>query len=229
MADFAGGKIQAFCGPKEHGAPDNLEEVIVNFIGGARHSLDIAVQEIDSEPIAQAILDARWRGVRVRIFLEQDYLSSEEPPEPRAKRGEPESSAVRRAQWSKGRDSKGTEINREILTAFLRNAIDVKADYNPKIFHQKFIIRDYRGRSKGSSALLTGSTNFTSTDTHRNLNHIVVFHDPKICKDYQGEFEEIRSGTFGALRERREGKPRTVNLKGVPVRVLFAPDNSPEL
>jgi hypothetical protein len=33
--------------------------VIVDFIRGARSFLDIAVQELDSEPIAQAILDAR--------------------------------------------------------------------------------------------------------------------------------------------------------------------------
>jgi hypothetical protein len=45
MADFAGGKIQAFVGPTELGAPDNLEDVIVDFIAGAQESLDIAVQE----------------------------------------------------------------------------------------------------------------------------------------------------------------------------------------
>ena len=50
--------------------------MIIDFIRGARSSLDIAVQELDSEPIAQAILDARWRGVSVNLFLEQDYLRS---------------------------------------------------------------------------------------------------------------------------------------------------------
>jgi hypothetical protein len=29
MSDFAGGKIQAFVGPTELGAPDDLEQVIV--------------------------------------------------------------------------------------------------------------------------------------------------------------------------------------------------------
>ena len=68
MTDFADGKIQAFVGPEELGAPDNLEAEIVNFIGGAKQSLDIAVQELDSEPIAQAILEARWRGVSQKDF-----------------------------------------------------------------------------------------------------------------------------------------------------------------
>ncbi len=74
MPSFADGKIEAYVGPKELGAADDLEEVIVDFIAGARSTLDIAVQELDSEPIAQAILDARWRGVSVNLFLEQDYL-----------------------------------------------------------------------------------------------------------------------------------------------------------
>jgi len=76
MASFAGGKIEAYVGPPELGAADDLEQVIVDFIRGAKSSLDIAVQEIDSRAIAQAILDARWRGIRVNISLEQDYLRS---------------------------------------------------------------------------------------------------------------------------------------------------------
>jgi hypothetical protein len=27
-------------------------------------------------PIAEAILDARWRGVKIEAFVEQDYLKS---------------------------------------------------------------------------------------------------------------------------------------------------------
>jgi len=42
--------------------------VIVEFIAGAKTRLDIAVQEIDSRAITQAILDARWRGVGVQVF-----------------------------------------------------------------------------------------------------------------------------------------------------------------
>ena len=67
MAVFADGKIEAYVGPQELGGADNLEQVIVDFIAGARRSLDIAVQELDSEPIAQAILDARWRGIDVDL------------------------------------------------------------------------------------------------------------------------------------------------------------------
>ena len=99
MAAFAGGKIEAFVGPSELGAADQLERVIVDFIAGAEHSLDIAVQELDSEPIAQAILDARFRGVSVRMVLEQDYLLAARVPTVRARQGEDEATARRRTQW----------------------------------------------------------------------------------------------------------------------------------
>ena len=87
MASFAGGKIEAYVGPVELGAADDLEQVIVDFIDGARESLDVAVQELDSEPIAQALIEARWRGVSVRAFLEQDYLLNPKLPKARPRAG----------------------------------------------------------------------------------------------------------------------------------------------
>jgi phosphatidylserine/phosphatidylglycerophosphate/cardiolipin synthase-like enzyme len=229
MAVFAGGKIEAYAGPAELGASDNLEQVIIDFIGRARHTLYIAVQELDSEPIAQAIIDARWRGVTVRMIIEQDYIAERKPPEAAARAGETEAEAVERVQWQEKRRPKTVKTNRDILAALLRNAVDVKADYNPKIFHQKFIIRDYQGRSRATSAVLTGSTNFTWTGTHKNYNHIVIFNDHRICRAYSLEFEEIRSGNFGELNLRKDKIPSTYNLNHVPVRILFSPDDSPEL
>ena len=88
MTKFADGKIEAFAGPDELGASDNLEDVIIDFIDGAKKTLFIAVQELDSEPVAQAIINAKWRGVDVRMILEQDYLASDKVPKANPKEGE---------------------------------------------------------------------------------------------------------------------------------------------
>ncbi|MBI5041348.1 MAG: phospholipase [Gammaproteobacteria bacterium] len=230
MAIFAQGKIEAFCGPVELGAPDNLEQVIVEFIRGAKKTLDIAVQELDSEVIAQALLDAALKGISIRMFMEQDYLRAEQPPKVAPKGSQTQRDAELAAQWDEQRRPASLRTNRDILAALLRCGVDVKADLNPAIFHQKFIVRDYRGgKSVGNAALLTGSTNFTETDTHKNLNHAIVFHDYRVARAYAGEFEELMGGTFGALRLREEDLPGTINIKGVPVRILFAPDDHPEL
>lgn len=228
MTEFGAGKIEAFVGPTDLGAADDLEQVIVEFISGAQETLDVAVQEIDSIPIAQALLDARWRGVSVRIVVEQDYLEEGEVPSADAKPrpGETEEQARQRVQWQED-PPRDLDANRWILSALLRSHVSVTADYNPEIFHQKFAIRDYRTEARPTSALLSGSANFTHTDGHKNLNHVVIFHDTRICKAYTTEFDQIRAGQFG--RNGHGEVPRAYNLGGVPVKVLFAPDHAPEL
>ena len=60
------GKITVSVGPHDLGAADNLERIITSFIGGAKASLDVAVQELESEPITRALIAAKRRGVRQR-------------------------------------------------------------------------------------------------------------------------------------------------------------------
>lgn len=227
MPTFAKGKIEAYAGPADLGAPDDLEKVIVDFIGGAKESLDIAVQELDNERIAKAILSARWKGVKVSIVLEQSYLREEKldikkPPAP--EQGESAAEALERWQWTPTNGENAE--NRRIATALLQSNVDLKIDFNKDIFHQKFVVRDYRGKAKPTSALLTGSTNFTDTDCHKNLNHVFVFHDTGVCKEYGNQFAEIERGEFGPRG--LGGEPPVFDLEGVPVAVLFAPDNFPE-
>jgi len=206
-------RLELHMGPASLGAPDDLLQVIVDFIDGARTSLDVAVQEIESRPIATALIRAKQRGLRVRLVLEQDYLRADKPPaDPFAVGGE-------------------DEENRNLFAAMLRANIDARADYNPHIFHQKFIIRD-SGKTK--RALLTGSTNFTPTGVgshahKKNLNHLVIAHDQRVCNEYDLEFDEIWTGTFGKLRSRHEPSPRNNSVAGVSVRALFAPDHAPEM
>ena len=144
------GGVELYMGPKSVGGPDDLDLAIREFIGEADHTLAIAVQEIDSRPIAEAILEAKRRGVQVRVILEGDYLTEEK---------------ALADPWN----SKGAhEENRIIQGALLKARVDVITDLNPKIFHQKFIVRD---SGKPTAAVLTGSTNFTLTDTGTNASH----------------------------------------------------------
>ena len=231
---FAGGLIEAYVGPQELEAADNLETVIIEFIREARITLDVAVQEIDSEPIAQALIEASWRGVSVRMIVEHDYVYTKKPPGEAAvipAGGETEEHARHRVQWLEDLDAKRA-FNREVLVAMLRNGIDIKTDYNQNhIFHQKFIIRDDRKHWKKGPhpAILSGSTNFTQTGTHANLNHVIIFDSQEVSDRYRSQFEEMREGIFGASNRGIEPNPTPVNLNGVPVQVLFGPDNLPEM
>jgi phosphatidylserine/phosphatidylglycerophosphate/cardiolipin synthase-like enzyme len=213
------GGLELHLGPKVLGAPDDLDAVIRDFIDGADDELYIAVQELDSRTIAASILAAKARGVRVRLILEGDYLVEQDPPaDPWTPSGE-------------------YEENRVIHDAVLRAGIDVVTDLNPDIFHQKFAVRD---PGKSSAALLTGSANFTQTDTGtnpittgidagNNLNHVVILHGQSASGQYLDEFERLRSGTFGPLHERQESQPREFTLGGMRIKPLFAPRHGPEM
>ena len=200
------GNVELYMGPREVGGPDDLRKAIVEFIKSAKKKLDIAVQELDCEEIAREIVRAKQRKVSVRLVLEGDYLRAKKP--------------LARPFQSGGRG--GHEVNRMLHDAILRSAIKTNTDFNPKIFHQKYIIRD-------SSAVLTGSTNFTETGVSRNLNHLVIIYDRKVANTYSREFREIQQGHFGKLNEGHDEKPRDVEVSGVPIRVLFAPDHAPEM
>ena len=58
---------------------------------------------------------------------------------------------------------------------------------------------------------------------------MIIVRDPEIAKIYSREFREIRQGHFGKLNEGHDDKPPVINVSGLPVRVLFAPDHNPEM
>ncbi|KAA3621018.1 MAG: phospholipase [Bacteroidetes bacterium] len=198
------GNIEFYMGPDNVNGPDNLQKTIINFIEGATDRLDIAIQELDNREIAKAIIKAKQNGIKVRIVLEADYL-------------------LAKSISSEPFTAKGPhERNRELHNAILRSKIKVNSDFNPKIFHQKFIIRD-------NSSILTGSTNFTDTGTNQNLNHVVIIHDKEIAKIYTKEYKEIQQGHFGKLNEGHDPKPNEIMVSNVRVKPLFAPDHNPEM
>ena len=198
------GNVELYMGPSTLQAPDDLWKVIVKFIDRAQNRLEIAVQELDDPAIADAILAARARDVTVSVVLELDYLR-----------------AGRRHRQPKLPGGK-LEINRELHHSLLRSAIRVYSDFNTNIFHQKFIVRD-------RESVLTGSTNFTTTGVEKNLNHLVIVHDATVAKIFAREYREIRQGHFGKRNEGHDKAPKDVEVSGIPIRVLFAPDHAPEM
>lgn len=55
------------------GYAGGLDQVLAEAIQQARHSLDIAAFEMNSEPIVQALLEAQARGLRTRIVADDDH------------------------------------------------------------------------------------------------------------------------------------------------------------
>ena len=195
------GDVEFHAGPPVLGAPDDLDAVILSFLDAATTSLLIAVQEIDSEPIAEAILAAKARGSASRSSWRR-------------------ATCTRTRRRTRGPSAGDNEVNRVIHAALLRAGIDVITDLNPAIFHQKFVVRDH---GKPGAAVLTGSANFTRTDTGTNLatdpaSPATTSTTSWCCAASRpptstcSEFDRLRAGTFGDLHERHEARPDEFRL-----------------
>jgi phosphatidylserine/phosphatidylglycerophosphate/cardiolipin synthase-like enzyme len=59
---------------KESDHHGGIDERLVQLIGGAQRSIDIAAYQLDLEDVADALLAAKARGVAVRLVTDTDYL-----------------------------------------------------------------------------------------------------------------------------------------------------------
>lgn len=57
---------------------DTIEQGLIEIINSAQEGLDIAIYELDLDPIGDAILAARDRGVRIRMVTDSDTLAEDE-------------------------------------------------------------------------------------------------------------------------------------------------------
>ncbi|MCW5829531.1 MAG: hypothetical protein KIT79_09475 [Deltaproteobacteria bacterium] len=223
----ADGTVRFLAGPKSRGAPDDLESELTAFLADACCSLDILVQEWDHPELARALID-RVRGLsthrrrlKVRVVVEMDYLLAKAPL--------PETGGSRPGVTAGiGPEvlPDSLDVNRQIISDFWRAGIDIRPDYNPAIFHHKFVVRDYGLKNE---AVWTGSMNFTRTDARVNFNNAVIITGPQIVRAYRTKFMEAWSGAFGRRVKRQPKLPGWVELSGGSRnRVLFTPASDAE-
>ena len=196
MATFAQGKIEGYVGPQgtRCGRQPRAGDRGLHRRGPG--TLDIAVQELDNEAIAQAILDARFRGVASGWWWSRTTCYREAAAVRARNRARMKRRRPRRVQWGAETGEKSLEENRRILTALLR----CKWTSRPTTTRRS----STRSSSSGTTAATRGHLRAAlrlgqlhRDRPHHNLNHMVIFHNVKICKEYLVEFASIRAGHFG--------------------------------
>ncbi|WP_164929247.1 phospholipase D-like domain-containing protein [Gloeobacter violaceus] len=179
---------------------DDLERRIVEELGRARTSVDIAIHELNLPGIALAIGECDRRGVAVRVILEHTY-HRDFASVAFANRLK---SADREAydRWRQFVDANGDgrvdygELQKRDAVGILKRAkIPVIDDTDggtrgSGIMHHKFLIIDNR-------RVVTGSTNFTTSDVHGdpadprtlgNVNHLIVIESAQVAGLFAAEF-----------------------------------------
>jgi phosphatidylserine/phosphatidylglycerophosphate/cardiolipin synthase-like enzyme len=222
---------------------DNLEQIILEAIASARTSVDVAVQELRSPLIAQALRDRHQAGVKVRVVLENTYSRpwSSFTPEEVARLSSREQDRYR--EFVQLVDINGDEqlsleeINQRDALAILRNAsisvIDDTADGSrgSNLMHHKFVVVDRQ-------QVIATSANFTLSDLHGDLskaasrgnaNNLLRIDSQELAALFTQEFNLMWGDGSGGLANSRFGvkKParpaQEVVLGATRITVQFSP------
>ncbi len=194
---------------------------VATFIAGAQRSLDLALYDMRlSPPIAavftRALAERAAAGVPVRIAYDAD-----KPPQPMlAQGGDPA--------------PPGTG-------AFVQSlGYPFRRIGGPKLMHNKYILRDapdFVSRDAApapplpTTAVWTGSTNFTDDAWTVEENNILVLAMPALARDYARDFADLwQVGEIGDSGD-FDTSPVTTTFGGTSasVQVLFSPGRGQEI
>jgi phosphatidylserine/phosphatidylglycerophosphate/cardiolipin synthase-like enzyme len=204
----------------------DLEAFVISALEEAEVEILLAVQELSLPRIASLLVAKHRQGVRVRVVLENTYstpwtqeLRQTLPPHQRHRHDQ-----LQALGWGDA-------------VAMLQEAgvplIDDTADGSrgSGLMHHKFAVVDRK-------VVITGSANFTPSGIHGdpddsrsrgNVNHLLRFSSGELAAVFVEEFERLwGDGPGGELDSRfgiakQSGGPRTVQVGGTSVTVLFAP------
>lgn len=217
---------------------DDLEAQIISELSHARLSVDMAIHQLNLPGIAKALIACKHRGVKVRVVLEHRY--NQDFPTVALPERLPRQDREEYQKWHRSVDENSDGIvvlaelkHRDPLWMLKDAGIEVLDDTaggskGSAIMHHKFIVID-------GQQVVTGSTNFTTSDIHGdlddpttrgNVNHLVVLHSPEVAATFSEEFAWMWGGKFS--RAKPDQLPRTFWVEGTPVTVTFGPSASQE-
>ncbi|MEM9137119.1 MAG: phospholipase D-like domain-containing protein, partial [Cyanobacteria bacterium P01_F01_bin.42] len=225
---------------------DNLEQILIEQIRSAREQVDVAVQELRSPLIAEALREQHQAGVRVRVILENTYSrawSDYSQAEVAALE-----ERLRSRYWENFRlidQNQDESISPEeaarydavkVLKSGRVKWIDDTEDGSKGsgLVHHKFVIVD-------GHTVVTTSANFTMSDLHGDLdssssqgnaNSLVVFKSADIARAFRQEFALLwgdgpggqPDSQFGVNKPHRPAQEFTVG--DAQVWVKFSPDSA---
>lgn len=215
---------------------DNLEQVILAQIAGAKKSIFVAVQELRLPLVAKALAAKKAQGVDVRVVLEHDYnFTVVNQRDGRDSEHEATRLNDLIALIDTNRDGRASKAELEagdavyILNAAKIPVLDDTSDGSSGsgLMHHKFMVVD--GKS-----VLVSSANFTLSCIHGdilapatrgNANSIVVMNSTAAADIFEEEFRQLwgngKRGNFGHSKTYRGAQ--TINVSGSRVTIQFSP------
>lgn len=146
---------------------DNIQKILLHLIGAEKESIRLTAYSFTDGEVAQALIDAHERGVRVEIIADPACMLD--------------------------RFGKVPMIKDHDLIVFIYNPDHLKNDkksLTSSIMHNKFII--FGKNVAGKSLVWTGSFNWTKSAHRRNQENVVILDDTHLIDKYTRHFEVLK-------------------------------------
>ncbi|MBX3066735.1 MAG: DUF1669 domain-containing protein, partial [Anaerolineae bacterium] len=170
-----------------------LDSAILPALTRATKTIDVAMFDLNLPSFVQALVDAKGRGVTVRVVVDQENGNTKLDA-----------------------DLNGGKAFDAIKTLKAADIPVVNGGRSSGLMHAKIIIVD-------GQTLFVGSWNASYNDTFRNNNNELRIVNPQLVLNYQAEFEDMFvNKQFGARSVLRAIQP-VLTIDGTPVENYFAP------
>lgn len=155
------GSIQSYC--KAFFAPiDNLTTLLIERIAAEKKSIHGAVYMLTDKKIAQALIDAKKRGIDVQIIIDQISMCS---------------------------CGKGKFLQEAGVPVFVHRTQEFNP-YTMPLMHHKFFVFGCNADNK--ALLWTGSWNCTVRGTQHNDENVILVDDPVAIQQYLDMFMQLK-------------------------------------
>lgn len=157
-ASFSFSLCQMFFTPR-----DDIRTHLISLIKQERKSIDAAIYMLTDKTVAQELIDAYVRGVKVTLVLDQISMSE--------------------------KFGKGIFLQKNGATVFVHRT----ENYNPfsmPIMHHKFFIFGWNAFYQ-KPLLWTGSFNCTQNASKINDENVIIVDDGSVIQEYQNCFKQL--------------------------------------
>jgi len=161
LPSFLNSKSMVYFSPE-----DNISSKLVNLINQTMTKIHAAVFVITDKKIAQALIEAKKRGVDVQIITDRSCLDHESGKVDILKEGDIDVFVFK--------DRSHKQNNNRTVSKFRNDAL----------MHDKFALID--------NNLWTGSFNWTVSADKKNKENVIITDEAEVYKKYDAEFEKLK-------------------------------------
>ena len=208
---------------------DDLEALILTAIQGAQREILVAVQELSLPRVAEALVAAQRRGLRVAVVLENTYSTPWSSLNIHDQAALDPHQRHRVAQLAALRQGDAVAILRQGGVPLIDDTAD--GSRGSGLMHHKFMVVDGRTVVTGSANWTLSCTHgdFANPDSRGNANSLLVIDSQPLAQRFQAEFSELwgdgpgrnRDSLFGLQKPHRPSA--LIAIPGSGLTVQFSP------